>query len=162
VKLSHIVIAYRLSRLEHEQREQRKQINFILREIGLHPDTLSVTLTTGDKPLNLSQQVTASAIETSSKTGNSFPFANLALLAFVSANLAIATVSANGDGTATVTPVAIGTTTITCTDSANGLSGSVDATVTAVIADQPDTLTVTLSPAFPFGTSGNAPKPPAA
>lgn len=128
------------------------------------PDTLSVTLTTGDRPLNLNEQVTAVPIETSSKTGNSFPFKSFADLQFSSADSTIATVIANGDGTATVTPVAVGTTTISCTDTANGLTGSVTATVTAVIpppVDAPDTLTLTLSPPFPAGTSGNAPKPAA-
>lgn len=136
----------------------RELIGEVLRLI--EPDTIHVTLTTGDKPLDLSQQVTAVAIETSSKTGNVFPInsSNAGNLQFSSADSTIATVSSNGDGTATVTPVAVGTTTISCTDTFFGITGSVSVSVTAVVADAPDTLTLTLGTPFPAGTSGNQAK----
>jgi hypothetical protein len=117
--------------------------------IRLHePDTLNVRLTTGDNPLDLSQQATVLVIESSSKTGNSFPV-DPANLQFSSADTSIATVTANGDGTATVTPVAVGSTTI---------SGQATVVVTTVTPDQPDILQVIISDPFPAGTSGNAPK----
>jgi hypothetical protein len=124
----------------------------------LEPDTLTLQLTTGDTPLNLGQQATALVIETSSKTGNSFPISNFADLQFSSGDSTIATITANGDGTATVTPVAVGSTVLSCKDTSNGLTGTVGVTVTAAVADAPDTLSLTLSPPFPAGTSGNAPK----
>jgi hypothetical protein len=105
--------------------------------------------------LDTTQQATASVIESSSVTGNSFPVVP-ANLQFSIDNTAVATVSPNGDGTALVSPVAVGSTILTVTDTSNGLVGTVGVTVTAPTGgDTPDTLTVTLSQPFPAGTSLN-------
>jgi Pilus formation protein N terminal region len=127
------------------------QIRFLYRELG-HPDTLSVTLTTGECPMNIGDQSTASVVESSSKTGAIFPLTDPAALTFAIDNTAVASVSPNGDGTATVTGVAVGSATLTVTDPANGLVGTV-AVVVSTSTDAPDTLTVTLTPIVPVATA---------
>jgi hypothetical protein len=155
VGLAILYILREQRRQEHQIRRQEHQIKFILRELG-HPDTLHVRLTTGDSPLDTTQQATASVIESSSVTGNSFPVVP-ANLQFSIDNTAVATVSPNGDGTALVSPVAVGSAILTVTDTSNGLVGTVGVTVTAPTGGggTPDTLTVTLSQPFPAGTSLN-------
>jgi hypothetical protein len=139
------ILSIAVLEIRREQQEMQRHIEFFyffLRELGHHPDTIHVTLTTKDKPLNPNDQAQVTVVESSSKTGATFAV-NPANLQYSIDNGAVASVDGNG----IVTAIAEGTATLTVKDTSNGLTGTAGVTVTSVaVPDAPDTLVVTLTP----------------